>query len=45
MTIRILSTFSSVIRPNTNTLFSPNRTRIEYSVQPYFWPWPLTLTD
>jgi len=30
MTIRIWSTFSSIIRRNTNTLFRPNRVRIEY---------------
>jgi len=34
MTIRIRCTFSSIIRPNTNNLFGPNRIRIEYSVQP-----------
>ena len=31
--IRVRSTYTSPIRPNTNTLFCPNRIRIEYLVQ------------
>jgi len=32
--IRIRSTFDSVVRPNMNTLFRPNRMRVKRSVQP-----------